>query len=336
MRAGLGFDACDVAVVTNIGEGDHLGLAGIETPEELARVKRTVVEVVHERGAAVLGADDPLVAAMAPYCRGAVVYFSRRSDHPLLVQRRRDGGRVAFVREGAMVLAEGEAEFSLLTLDRIPMTHKGRIGFQIDNALAATAAAWALGKPCELIRLGLESFTAGITDLPGRFNLLEYNGATVIVDYGHNTSSLTAIVDALSHFPHRRRSAVYSAAGDRRDGDLVRQGEVLGAAFDKVILFEDNYRRGRAPGEIIGLFRRGLATAHRASEIHESHSWRKAVELALRDLSPGELLVVQADEVDDTVAWLNRRLTDDPNIREIDIEHAARLPGKRTPLTVSQ
>jgi cyanophycin synthetase len=101
-----------------------------------------------------------------------------------------------------------------------------------------------------------------------------------------------------------------------------------------VILFEDNYRRGRAPGEIIGLFRRGLATADRASEVQEAHSWRKAVELALKDLSPGELLVVQADEVDDTVAYLKRRLTDDPNIREIDIDNAARLPSRQSAVNV--
>lgn len=330
LRAGLGFDRCDVAVVTNIGEGDHLGLAGIETPAQLAEVKRTLVEAVDPLGAAVLKADDPLVAAMAPYCPGAVVYFCRAADHPLLSQRRQQGGRVAFVRDGAIVLAEGETEFTLLSLDRIPLTHRGRIGFQVENALAGTAAAWALGKPCELIRLGLETFSAGIDDLPGRFNLLEFNGAAVIVDYGHNASSLAALVEALAHFPHHRRSAVYSAAGDRRDCDFIRQGEVLGEAFDKVILFEDNYRRGRAPGEIIELFRQGLASGRRVRQVLEMHGWRKAVELAMASLEPGDLLVVQADEVDDAVAFLRRRLSEDPAIREVDLEHALR-PPKRHP-----
>lgn len=331
LRAGLGFDACDVAIVTNIGEGDHLGLAGIETPAQLARVKRTLVEAVAPRGAAVLNAEDELVAAMAPSCPGVVVYFARRGDHPLVIESRQRGGRVAFVRDGAIVLAEGEAEFPLLALERIPLTHRGRIGFQIENSLAATAAAWAMGKPCELIRLGLETFSAGMSDLPGRFNLLDFHGATVIVDYGHNASSLAAIVEALGQFPQSRRLAVYSAAGDRRDSDLVRQGEVLGEAFDEVVLFEDNYRRGRAPGEIIRLFRQGLAAATRTLAIEEAHSWRQAVELALSRLGAGDLLVLQADEIDDTVDWLTRRLEEDAGLREVELDRVK----ERTRVAVS-
>ena len=49
LRAGLAFDRCDVAVVTNIGEGDHLGLNDIETLDKLARVKRVPVEAVSQR-----------------------------------------------------------------------------------------------------------------------------------------------------------------------------------------------------------------------------------------------------------------------------------------------
>src|SRR5688572_3673179 len=103
LRAGLGFDRCDVAVVTNIGEGDHLGLAGVDTPEELARVKRTLVEAVAPGGAAVLNAADPLVAAMAGHCPGSVIFFAQDDDHPVIVAHRAAWGRAAFVRHGTIV-----------------------------------------------------------------------------------------------------------------------------------------------------------------------------------------------------------------------------------------
>ena len=153
--------------------------------------------------------------------------------------------------------------------------------------LASAAAAWALGIPRDLIRSGLESFSGDMDKVPGRFNLLEIGGATVIVDYGHNVSALQAMVEAIEQFPHRHRTAVYTAAGDRRDCDMVRQGELLGEAFDRVILYEDHYVRGREKGEIMGLLRRGMADGDRVTEIEEIHGAVKAVEAALRNVPPG-------------------------------------------------
>ncbi|MFM9118559.1 MAG: Mur ligase family protein, partial [Planctomycetota bacterium] len=187
LREGLAFDRCDVAVVTNIGEGDHLGLNGVHNKVQLSRVKRTIVDAVGPQGTAVLKADDPLTEAMAAHCRGSVVFFALDGEHPVMVRHRQQGQRVVFVRDHFVVLAEGELEFPILSLDRIPLTHGGRILFQVENVLASTAANWALGIPAEVIRNGLETFAASVDKSPGRFNLLELNGATVVVDYGHNT-----------------------------------------------------------------------------------------------------------------------------------------------------
>ena len=167
LRAGLGFDRCDVAVVTNIAEGDHLGIADIETVEQLARVKRTIVDVVAPDGHAILKADDPLVVEMAPHCPGAVVFFARDGQHPVLVEHRRRGGRAAFVRDRRIILAEGPQEIPLVSLERVPLTHGGHIGFQVENALAAAAAAWVLGVPCEVILAGLETFAADLEQRAG-------------------------------------------------------------------------------------------------------------------------------------------------------------------------
>ncbi len=309
LRAGLGFDKCDIAVVTNIGEGDHLGLSDIQTTENLAKVKRCIVEALAPTGAAVLNAEDPLVAEMAKHCPGTTVFFAKNGSHPLIMQRRAENARVAFVRDHAIALAEGEYEFTLLSLDRIPLTYNGRIGFQVENVLAAAAACWALGLPAEQIRLGLESFSAQMDKVPARFNVFEVGGATVIVDYGHNPSSLAAILAAIEPFPQQVRSAVYSVAGDRRDTDIIRQGELLGGAFDRVMLYEDQYLRGRPQGEIIGLLRAGLSGARRTKEMQAFNTWEGAADAALRSVRPGELLLLQADSVDVAVNHLKSVLT---------------------------
>jgi cyanophycin synthetase len=327
LRAGLGFDRCDVAVVTNIGEGDHLGLGDIETAEDLARVKRTLVEAVSRTGVAVLKADDPLVAAMAEECRGGIIFFCRDGKHPVMVQHRARKGRVAFVRDNHVILAEGEQETSLLSLEQVPLTHGGRIGFQVDNVLAAAASAWNLGIKTPAIRVGLESFSADLSQSPGRFNLFEINGATVILDYGHNASALASLIEAMEHLPQKRRVAVYSTAGDRRDCDLIRQGELLGNAFDRVILYEDHYLRGRKEGEIIGLFRRGVESGVRTREIEEVRGAVKAMEYALSSVGSGEVLLLQADVVDESVEFIRQYLASRLEAQEITLEETPVEPA---------
>ncbi len=301
LRAGLAFDQCDVAVVTNIGEGDHLGLNNINTLEQLAKVKRTIVDVVHPLGSAVLNADDPLVAEMAPKCPGSVVYFSHSAENPHLVKRRAEGGRVVFVRDGALILAHGESEFSLITFDKVPITYGGKIGFQIENVMAAAAATWAIGVPAQVIRAALESFSPSLESSPGRFNVMEWNGATVVIDYGHNPSALKMVLSALAHYSSQRRVAVYSTAGDRRDEDMVQQGQLLGEFFDKVVLYEGAYARGRKAGDIIQLFLEGMKQGQRVREHQTFPTWAESAQSVLNEAKAGDLLLIQADHVDESV-----------------------------------
>ena len=299
LREGLGFDRCDVAVVTNIGEGDHLGLHDILTPERLAYVKRTLVDALGPGGVAVLNAADPLVAEMADHCRGDVLFFARDAGQPTLAAHRDKGGRVAFTREGAIILAREGREEPPLPLAEIPLTRGGRVGFQVENALAGAAACWALGTSFEVIRDGLASFDGGKEQAPGRFNVVEKDGSTLILDYGHNPSALLALVESLAEFPASRRVATYSAEGDRPDDAIIRQGAILGDAFDRVVLYEDaSRRRGRAPGAILGLLRRGLAEGRRVAETAEIEGEAAAVEAALRDIRPGDLTLIQIDAIE--------------------------------------
>jgi len=308
LREGLGFDMCDVAIVTNIGEGDHLGMAGIETTEQLAEVKRTIVENVAPTGAAVLNAEDSMTVAMAPYCPGSVIFFARDAQHPLIVAHRARGGRAVIVRNETVVLAEGNREQPVTSLGAVPLTRDGKIGFQVDNVLAATAAGWSVGVPCEVMRAALATFTSDTRSTPGRFNVLDYEEATIVVDYGHNADALVALIDAISRMPHDRRLVVYTAAGDRRDVDIIRQAEIIGNGFDHVIIYEDKCTRGRPDGEVVSLMHRGLARSTRAAEIIETRGEFHAIETGLRMLLPGDLILVQVDQVDPSLAFIEQFL----------------------------
>jgi cyanophycin synthetase len=267
----------------------------------------------------VLNANDPHCVAMAPYSAGRIRYFALDGNHPVIVRHRSVGGEAIFVRDNTIIVAEGPREEAFMPLKSVPLTHGGRVVFHVENTLAAIAAALALKVPAEVIRARAQSFTADIDKVPTRFNILEIHGATVIVDYGHNADSLAALVPVLDKFPHPRRTCVYTTPGDRRDCDMVRQGELLGEAFDHVILYEDHNRRGRAEGEIIRLFRKGLENGKRVRQIDEIHDPGAADQsalrganagaaFALRGAKPGDLILLQCYTVDETVAFLREYL----------------------------
>jgi cyanophycin synthetase len=308
LREGLGFDFCDVAVVTNIGKGDHLGLGGIENEKQLARVKQTIVRAVAPTGSAVLKASDPLVVAMAQHCPGSVTFFERDGAHPVMAEHRRRGGCTVFVNDGQIVVTHGQQETVVADVSRLPLTYGGRIGFQLDNLLAAVGALWALQVPSEVIRRQLELFSNDVMTVPGRFNVFETVGRTVISDYCHNSEALLALVDAIECFPHNRRAIVYTPAGDRRDVDIFEQAQIIGTHFDEVFLYEDKCMRGRADGEVIRLMRQGLRGTMRVKRIHEAHGERNAIEKALENLNSRDLLLCQVDQVEEALGWIERKL----------------------------
>lgn len=308
LREGLAFDRCQVAVVTNIGMGDHLGLSYISTVEDLAVVKRVIVDNVAPNGFAVLNAADPIVARMADSCRGSVIFFAADGRLPAMAAHRARGQRVVFVDGDAIVAAQGSAE-QRYPLAEIPLTANGSIGFQVENAMASIAAAWALGLDWTVIRRGLASFINDARTAPGRFNLFDYRGARLIADYGHNPDAIRALVQAIDNMPAKRRMVVISGAGDRRDEDIRQQTEILGEAFDEVILYQDKCQRGRADGEVIALLRDGLAHATRTTGIQEIRGEFRAIDTALERLQPGDLCLILIDQVEEALAYLGQKAT---------------------------
>ncbi|MFN3296072.1 cyanophycin synthetase [Caldimonas sp.] len=309
LREGLGFDRCQVAVVTNIGLGDHLGLNYITTVEDLAVLKRVIVQNVAPTGMAVLNAADPIVAAMAENCPGEVTYFAADRFHPVMAAHRVQGHRVVYVDRGDIVAEQAGAKHRF-PLAEVPLTRNGTIGFQVENAMAAVAAAWAAGAGWDAIRTGLLTFESDADNAPGRFNVFTVRGATVIADYGHNPDAMGALVRAVEAMPAKRRTVVISGAGDRRDDDIRQQTRILGTAFDTVILYQDQCQRGRADGEVLALLREGLQGVSRTRDIQEIRGEFAAIDAALASLREGDLCLILIDQVDEALAHLGRRMAE--------------------------
>ncbi len=310
LREGLAFDRCDVAVVTNVGSGDHLGLNYITTVEDLAVLKRVIVQNIADNGMAVLNAADPIVAAMAGYCRGSVTFFALDRNHPVMATHLAQARRAIYVEGGYLVAAEGQV-LHQVALAAIPITHGGSIGFQVENVMASVAAAWGLGLTWETIERGLSSFVNDNDNALGRFNLFSYRGATVIADYGHNPDAILALVRAVENMPAQRRSVVISGAGDRRDEDIRQQTEILGRAFDDVVLYQDQCQRGRADGEVLALLREGLANASRTRIIEEIQGEFIAIDVAMDKLRAGDLCLILVDQVEEALAHITARIEKD-------------------------
>ncbi|ODU59790.1 MAG: cyanophycin synthetase [Comamonadaceae bacterium SCN 68-20] len=306
LREGLGFDRCQVAVVTNVGEGDHLGLNFITTVHDVAVLKRVIVQNVANDGYAVLNAADPHVAAMAGACPGKVIFFALDRHHPVMATHRAQGQRVVYV-DGEHIVAAEDSWREQIALRDIPLTRGGTIGFQVENAMASIGAAWGIGLPWDTIRRGLAGFVNDSDNAPGRFNVMDYRGATLIADYGHNPDAIRALVQAVQAMPGAKRSVVISGAGDRRDQDITEQTRILGEAFDDVVLYQDACQRGRADGEVLALLRRGLEGAPRTRYVTEVHGEFLAIDHALARLAPGDLCLVLVDQVEEALAHLARR-----------------------------
>jgi len=208
-----------------------------------------------------------------------------------------------------IVAAEGVIE-QRIALQDIPLTRNGSIGFQIENAMAAIGAGWALGIDWNIIRAGVATFINDAATAPVRFNVYDYRGATLIADYGHNPDAIIALVSAIENMPAKRRIVVISGAGDRRDVDISQQTEILGNAFDEVILYQDQCQRGRADGEVLSLLRQGLAKATRAKKVEEIRGEFPATDLALSHLAPGDLCLILIDQVDEALAHIAKRIAE--------------------------
>lgn len=291
LREGLAFRHCDVGIVTNVSE-DHLGQDGIETLDDLRKLKQLVPEVVLPEGHCILNADDELVAAMAEHTGGQVIYFSLDSRNPYIQNAISNGKPVWYVDDGWVVYANGGEAERFLPVSDIPITINGFAKHNIANALAALAAAHALGKSMAELRTSIIQFFPTAEQSRGRFNHFVLEGRRIIADYAHNPAGIKALFSTVAQLDKQRLITVASAAGDRPDRIIREMARVIAQHSDYFIIKEDENLRGRAPLETAELLRQGAHQANLTSEQiqiipDERDAYLKAWEIS----KPGDMLI---------------------------------------------
>ncbi|WP_305823134.1 cyanophycin synthetase [Massilia brevitalea] len=290
LKRGLAYDKCDVSVVLNISS-DHLGLDGVDTVEELARVKAVVAQRASR--AVVLNAEDDYCVAMARDLLAdvEVLYFALDADNPVLLRHLESGGRGVYLQDNTVVLATDARHEALVDVRQMPVSLNGCARYNIANALAATAALAASGFGNPEIVAGMRSFVSDSKHNPLRSNLFDVDGVTVIVDYAHNCAAYAALAETARAMTPGRVVGVVAAPGDRRDADLVDIGRTCAAGFDELVVYETE-NRGRAAGSVADLLVQGarlgrIAGDHLLCEL-DVH---KAIRAGLALCQPGDVLV---------------------------------------------
>jgi cyanophycin synthetase len=289
----------NVGAVLNV-QPDHLGLKGIETLEQLAEVKRIVVEVASD--CAVLNADDALVAKMSGYTQAKhICYVTLNPQHALVREHVRAGGRACALEAGVngqmITLYEKGAHIPLLWTHLIPATLEGRAIHNVQNAMFAAAMAFALGVKLEAIRQGLRTFDSTFFQAPGRMNVFNEHPFKVLFDYGHNAHA----VDAMAGLAQRlevqgKRIVVLAGPGDRRDEDLIAIARAVAGRFDHYICRRDDNLRERKPDDVPRIQAAALVAAGVAREtISVIPDEQDAINAALEMGQPGDLLLIFAD-----------------------------------------
>ena len=302
LKRGLGYKRCDVGVCLNVA-ADHLGLRGINTVEELAEVKRIVIEAA--RDTAVLNADDPLCLQMADYSQAEVICYVTMDPTNELVKEHIAHGNRAVVLESGMrghliTIYDKELYTPLLWAHQIPATLEGRAMHNVQNAMFAVATAYSLGVGLEDIRLGLQTFDTTYFQAPGRMNICDEHPFKVILDYGHNPHAVETMTQVATRIDVTgKRIVVVAAPGDRRDEDIAAIAKGTAGHFDKYICREDDHRRGREPGEIPALLQKSLienGVSPDAIELIPDEV--EAVARALSIAEEGDLVLAFGDDIE--------------------------------------
>ncbi|MBA2493875.1 MAG: cyanophycin synthetase [Acidobacteria bacterium] len=305
IRSGLGYDHCDVAVVTNIAS-DHLGLKDINTLEDLARVKAVVPRSVSPKGFAVLNAEDENVYRMRKLVDGTVVLFSMDEDNENIRRNARRGGISCVYENGFITLLKGKWKVRVEKAIDVPLSYGGRAEFMIQNVLAATLACFVHGVSLEDIRVGLTTFTPSTAQTPGRMNFVEMGNFTVLMDFAHNPAGIIGLRNFINKLSYEKRTAILSGVGDRRDEDLCEIGRLCAETFDKIIIRRGDYLRGRTEDEVFKLLQEGIVKSGKKLDVEIIHESEEAIINAFDNAGKGELVVILADTVSKDIDYVNQ------------------------------
>jgi cyanophycin synthetase len=300
LRAGLGFKKCDVAIVTNVA-ADHLGLKGIHTIEQLAKVKGVVPETVLPGGYAILNADDDLVYDMRRSVECNVALFSMDENNPRIKALQRLNGITAIYENGYVTICRGVWKMRLMKAENIPLTYGGKAKFMIQNVLGAILAAHVQGISIEDIKAALETFIPSAAQTPGRLNLFEFNNFTILLDYAHNPAGMRALKKFTDELEATVKVGIIAGVGDRREEDTNEIGSIAAEMFDEIIIRQDKRLRGRTEQELIKMLNDGIQMKDPNKKTTIIPSEKEAIKFAVKNAVKGSLIVLCSDVIPDAL-----------------------------------
>lgn len=306
-KRGMAFEWCDIGVVLNIRD-DHLGQHGAESLQDLARVKRLLIQ--RAKGHAVLNADDPLCREMALEApEGAkITYFSMKDHDPFVEEHLAKGGSAVYLRRSMIMVAHGEHRMPLVEVERIPVTLRGAARHNVENLLASVAVLIHTGLSHDQVVSGLASFQSTIDQNPGRLNMVRVRDFTVLIDYAHNADSYRAICDTVSQMEKRRLIGVITAPGDRYDEKLEEVGRICAATFDEIVVREMTDLRGRPPGVVADVIKRGIVAAGFPHDnLHVVLQEAESINYGMRLAREGDLVVIGCADTEEAIETVMRQ-----------------------------
>ncbi len=297
LKAGLAFQNCEVAIVTNVA-ADHIGLGGINTVEQMAKVKAVVPETVFPHGYAVLNADDDLVYAMKTDLDCNVALFSMNENNPRIKEHCSTGGLATVFENGYVSILKGNWKIRVMNVKDIPLTYEGKAVHNINNCLPAVLATYLFRDiTIEDIRSALTSFVPSSTQTPGRLNFFNFKHFTILADFAHNPHGLKLLCDFIGKLDYSGRIGVISGTGDRRDEDIRELGEISARHFDEIIIRCDKNLRGRTADEIIALLKEGINSVNPSLPTMVIANENEALEYIYAHAKPGALYTIMCDVV---------------------------------------
>jgi cyanophycin synthetase len=300
LRAGLGFKKCDVGIVTNVA-ADHLGLKGIHTIEQLAKVKGVIPETVLPDGYTILNADDDLVYDMRRSVQSNVALFSMDENNPRIKALQRLHGITAVYENGYVTICRGEWKMRLMRAENIPLTYGGKAKFMIQNVLAAVLAAHVQGISNEDIKAALETFIPSAAQTPGRLNLFEFENFKILLDYAHNPAGMRALKKFTDELEATVKVGIIAGIGDRRVEDNNEMGKIASEMFDEIIIRQDKRLRGKTEEELIKMLADGIKMHDPNKKTTIIPSEREAITYAVKHAKKGSLIILSSDVVPDAL-----------------------------------
>jgi len=297
LKSGLAFQNCDVAVVTNVA-ADHIGLGGIYTVEQMAKVKAVVPETVFPHGYAILNAEDDLVYNIREGLKCNIALFSMDENNPRIKAHCAKGGLATVYENGFISIMKGTWKIRVMAAKDIPLTYEGKAVHNIANCLPAVLATYLYRDiTIEDIRQGLQTFMPGESLTPGRLNFFHFKHITFLADFAHNPHGLKLLGDFVSKLDYNKKIGVISGTGDRRDEDIRELGEISAKYFDEIIIRCDKNLRGRTAEEIILLLQEGINKVNPNLPTMIIANENEALEHIYAHQQPGALYTIMCDVV---------------------------------------